>query len=173
MHLMPDAFRDLGDRYWQHLAEFVRTGQSIPQAESVELDESDFHVEDASSQWLMTPAALDVTRLLDIGHSRRGLDILELAAGSAVWSLAMAHSDPECHLTIVDRPDRLAAARSHAAAIGISDRIAIFREGRLVAEVERDQFSQHLIMSYAAGTDETYDETYTGEQDEEQVGESA
>ena len=57
--------------------------------------------------------------------------------------------------------------------IGISDRIAVFREGRLVAELVRAQFSQHLIMSYAAGADETYDETYTGEQDGEQVGESA
>jgi hypothetical protein len=123
MHLMPSEFRDLGDRYWQHLAEYVRTGRSIPRAESSELDETDFHVEGASSQWTMTPAALDVTRVLDIGRSRRGLDILELAARSAVWSLAMAHCDPECRLTVVDQPHLLAAARSHAEGIGVGDRV--------------------------------------------------
>ena len=138
MHLMPREFRDLGDRYWQHLAEFVRTGKSIPRVKTNALDETDFHVEGASSQWMMTPAALDVTRLLDIGHTRRGLHILELAAGSAVWSLAMAHCDPECRLTIVDESNQLAAARSHAEGIGVSDRIdwveADYRSVELPAE---------------------------------------
>ena len=138
MHLMPCDLRDLGDRYWQHLTEFVRTGKSIPHVEASALDETDFHAEGAASQWMMTPAALDVTRLLDIGHTRRGLHILELAAGSAVWSLAMAHCDPECRLTIVDEPHQLAAARSHAEGIGVNDRVnwveADYRSAELPAE---------------------------------------
>ena len=147
MHLMPREFRDLGDRYWQHLAEFVRTGRSIPQSENTDLDEMDFHVEDISSQWLMTPAALDVTRMLDIGHSRRGLDVLELAAGSAVWGLSMAHADPECRLTIVDRADRLRVARSHAEAIGVSDRICWIEADYRSAELSPEGFDLVILAN--------------------------
>lgn len=124
MHLLPVGLRDLGDRYWQHLVEFVRTGNSIPRSDTSEMDETDYRAEADASEWLMTPAALDVVRVLDIGGARRGLEILELAAGSAVWSLAMAHRDPESRLTVVDHADRLAAARSHAESIGLGDRVS-------------------------------------------------
>jgi len=39
--------------------------------------------------------------------------------------------------------------------IGISDRIIVFRDGRQVAEIARDDFSQDLIMAYAAGANDT------------------
>jgi ubiquinone/menaquinone biosynthesis C-methylase UbiE len=66
--------------------------------------------------------------VLGVGNQRKNLDVLELAAGSAVWSLAVAHHDPYCRLTVVDNPQPLAAARSHAQAIGLSDRITWIEE---------------------------------------------
>jgi len=36
--------------------------------------------------------------------------------------------------------------------IGISDRIVVFREGHQMADIPRSDFSQNIIMSYAAGT---------------------
>ncbi len=128
MHLLPEELRDLGDRYWQHLPEFVRTGKPVSQVETNSLDETDFHLEASASEWIMTPAALDLIRVLGIGDQRRSLDVLELAAGSAVWSLAVIHHDPECRLTVVDNPVPLTAARSHAQAIGLSDRIVWIEE---------------------------------------------
>lgn len=38
--------------------------------------------------------------------------------------------------------------------MGICDRIIVVREGRLVGEVERDEFDQDLLMSYAFGVKE-------------------
>lgn len=125
LRLLPPELRDLGDRYWRHLVEFARTGESIPRIAAATIDESDFHVEAAASQWLLTAAALDFAQVLDIGRSRRGLRVLELGSGGAVWGLTLAHRDPATRLTVIDRGPRLQAAREHAAAIGLGDRVTL------------------------------------------------
>jgi ubiquinone/menaquinone biosynthesis C-methylase UbiE len=129
------------------LAEFVRTGESVSRAESSSLDESDFHLEAAASEWIMTPAALDLIRVLGIGAQRRNLDVLELAAGSAIWSLAIAHHDPEGRLTVVDNPGPLAAARSHAQAIGLNDRITWIEEDYRSVELPAASFDLAILAN--------------------------
>jgi SAM-dependent methyltransferase len=123
MHLLPEQLQDLGSRYWQQLPDFLRTGDAVPQMEHTPLDERDFRGETDASQWLLTAAAMDLVRVLDIGASRKSLRVLELAAGPAVWSLAIAHHDPAARVTVIDLPDRLALARSNAQGIGVLDRL--------------------------------------------------
>jgi ubiquinone/menaquinone biosynthesis C-methylase UbiE len=158
MHLLPQELRDLGDRYWQHLAAFVRTAQPIPQLAASSLDEADFHLEAAASEWMMTPAALDVVQLLGIGSERAGLQILELAAGSAVWSLAIAHRDPQCHLTLVDHPRALAAARAHSHAIGLSDQVDWVEGDYRTVELPAERFDL-VILAGAVNLETLEDNT--------------
>jgi ubiquinone/menaquinone biosynthesis C-methylase UbiE len=147
MHMMAPALRDLGDRYWQHLTHFVRTGESIPQRADQAADEHDFHDEAAASQWLLTPAALDLAQVLDIGGSRRGLQVLELAAGGAVWSLTIAHRDPTTHITALDQAAQLEAARRHAEAIGVADRLTLIAGDYRDMAIEAGAFDLILVSN--------------------------
>ncbi len=123
MHLLPLAYRDLGDYAWQHLAGYVRSGVPIPQVPEIPLDDSDFFSEIETTMWQLTPSALEVAHLLDVGATRCGMRILELSAGSAVWSLSIAHADPDCQITLVDEAALLERGRTHAESIGVADRV--------------------------------------------------
>lgn len=123
MRVVPPEMRDLGDHYWRHVADFARTGQSIPAMEDVAQDERDYQVHATTDQWMLTPAALDVVKLLDIGNARKNLNILDIAAGHAVWSLTVAHHDPESKVTAVDDAETLALTEKTAADIGLSERL--------------------------------------------------
>lgn len=123
MRLLPDEFADLGDRYWRHLADFVRSGRSIPKEHGPNHDDTDFPNEAIASEWMLTPSAIDLIHVLDIGKSRVGLNVLELSAGSAIWSLTLAHRDPAAKITIVDYPELIQNAQSHAQSVGVADRL--------------------------------------------------
>jgi ubiquinone/menaquinone biosynthesis C-methylase UbiE len=135
MRVIPPELRDLGDRYWQHLARFARTGEPIPAMSDVPLDEQDFQVQATANQWMLTPAALDVVKLLEIGDSRKNLHILDISAGHGVWSLAMAHHDPQSRVTAVDNEETIALTEKTASDVGLSDRLTTivgnFREATL------------------------------------------
>jgi len=141
MHVIPPELHDLGDRYWQHLARFARTGESVAAMSDVDLDERDFQVQATANQWMLTPAALDAAKLLDIGNSRKNLHILDIAAGHGVWSLTLAHQDLQSRVTAVDQEEMISLAEKTAADIGLSDRLTTvagnFRK-LTFAEVEFD-----------------------------------
>ena len=58
-------------------------------------------------QWTHTAAAIQAAEVLDIGSSRRGLKVLVLGSGAAVWIGAMAYRDPEMQVTMVDDAETL------------------------------------------------------------------
>ncbi len=57
------------------------------------------------------------------GLSRPGARVLDVGAGSGVWSFALAARDPALRVTALDRPAVLEKTRAHAEAAGISDRL--------------------------------------------------
>lgn len=119
MRLLTQYDRDLGDQHWQHVAEFVRTGQSLAETHT---DEA-YRASATSTQWTLTPAAMQLATALEIGTRRKGLRILDLGAGSAVWSLAIAHQDVDARVTAIDWAEPLESAQQTAKGIGIDDRL--------------------------------------------------
>ncbi len=145
MQLLPEPLRDLGDRYWEHLADFVRSGRPIPEADQDGLGEADFHIEAATSQWLLTPAAMSVIQVLDVGNTRSQMKVLELACGTAVWSLALAHHDPHLQAVLVDHAGRLTAARANADGIGVTERVQFVEGDYRRIELEAAHFDLVLL----------------------------
>jgi ubiquinone/menaquinone biosynthesis C-methylase UbiE len=74
------------------------------------------------------PAALALARHLDLTSPVR---VLDLAAGSGVWGIALAQSSPQVTVTAVDWPEVIPVTRSTAARFGLSERFA-FVEGDLL-----------------------------------------
>ena len=118
-HLLCQYDDDLGDARWDRLVDDIR-GASDPE------DHDDQRLFDylAATQWVHTPSAMQAAEILNIGGEGElaGPKILDLGCGSAVWSCAMAHRDPESTVTAVDNFAALQAAKSTADSIDLSDR---------------------------------------------------
>lgn len=65
-----------------------------------------------------------VAEALEVGSRLKGLKILDVAAGSAPWSIAMAERDPEARVTALDFPPVLEVAREMAAQYGVASRFS-------------------------------------------------
>jgi len=118
MKLLTTVDEDLGDQSWQLLESCLRPSQSSdPNPELTA-----YRARCNAMQWIDTPAAMELVQLLEIGTTRKNLQILDLGAGTAVWSLAMAHHDPAAQVTAVDWPAPLKTAQQAATAIGAAAR---------------------------------------------------
>lgn len=110
------AFR----RPFAHLTEVVRTGEPPPTAADHGHDvfpdlvgalfPSSFAASRRARESLPTPVRSRVVRVLDV------------AAGSAAWSLAWAHADARIRVTALDLGAVLDVTRRYASALGCADR---------------------------------------------------
>ncbi len=140
---------DLGDRHWTLWAEQLKGG---PRGQTAEYFDTA-----TATQWVHTGAAKQVAEILDIGGERKGLKILDYGGGSAVWSAAIAYADPTCTVTVIDMPERLAAARRTIQSIELSERFE-FQEasddeqlGAASVPLPQDHFDLILVAGRVAG----------------------
>ena len=115
--LLPEFFRDLGDRYWHYLEDYVRSGTRIPDDAEIPQQDGDYLAEMATSEWIITPAALAAIEVLQIPEKRSGLNIAEFGAGAAVFGAAILHHDSSSHLTVFDSATNIERAHRTAESI--------------------------------------------------------
>jgi 2-polyprenyl-3-methyl-5-hydroxy-6-metoxy-1,4-benzoquinol methylase len=119
---------------WLHLAESVRTGKpekSVNQ-EGTGAEFFQEFVEDLFPR--NYPAAQTLADHLGAAGATTPFSVLDIAAGSGVWSLPFAEKSPHARVTIVDWPGVTSVARRVTARHGVADRYD-YREGDL-AEVD-------------------------------------
>jgi len=115
-------YRDLGDAYWSHLPAFLRTDEPMARMDDPRESERHYQTQAQALAWMMAPATEAAATALDIGGGRRGLAVLDIGAGAAGWSLALARRDPATTVTALDWPGVLAIAQQAAAAAGLQER---------------------------------------------------
>ena len=120
--LIPEPFMDFGDSHWKHLVGHVKTGSSVHDLEHTPLSDLDFLINQASEEWMLTPAAMTAAQALDIGNSRTGVRILEVGCGSAVVGATLAHADPASTLTLIDTAPEIKRAKVTVDSVDIADR---------------------------------------------------
>ncbi len=107
--------------FWAHLPRWVQTGMPY-----MHMDRPDgaayAEVADVLDALHAEPAAELAHRLRAHDLVPPGAAVLDLGAGSAVWSRAVALPDPRATVTAVDRGAVLATARAHAEAAGMAER---------------------------------------------------
>jgi len=119
---------------WRKLHEIVRSGQPAQQINR-EQDGVEFFrrfVEDIFP--MHYPAAQRLGEALGVSRATAPVSVLDLAAGSGVWSIALAQQSPHVRVTAVDWAGVLPITRKVTARLGIADRFR-FVEGDLL-EVE-------------------------------------
>ncbi|ELP33855.1 class I SAM-dependent methyltransferase [Rhodopirellula baltica] len=151
---------DLGDAVWQNASAALKS-ESQSSADT-DVPQSRFD-SIAATQWVHTPAAMQAAEILDFGPtpaedgSEEGegtvlsseesepQTLLDLGCGSAVWSCAAAHRDPQLRITLVDHPGALEAAMATANSIELGDRFESIEGDALTAELPEGQFDHVLI----------------------------
>jgi ubiquinone/menaquinone biosynthesis C-methylase UbiE len=107
---------------WLKLADIVRTGTPAA-AVNQEGDGANFFkqfVEDLFPFNYMAAKALG--EALGIAKAKQAVSVLDLAAGSGVWSIALAQQSPHVRVTAVDWPDVLDVTKKVAAKHGVAER---------------------------------------------------
>jgi SAM-dependent methyltransferase len=118
-------------KHWMHLGESVRTGKPAASVNREEFGGPFFRefVEDLFPRGY--PAARRLAETLDIEHVKTPVKVLDLAAGSGVWSIALAERSHHVTVTAVDWPEVIPVTMHVAQRQGVADRYR-FVEGDLL-----------------------------------------
>ncbi|MFK8114121.1 MAG: class I SAM-dependent methyltransferase [Rubripirellula sp.] len=145
-HLLCQYDEDLGDQMWSTLADQVRGKRTRSDSEAL----ADYV---AATQWAHTPAAIQAAEILNVGGEGEvaGARILDLGCGSAVWSCAMAHQDPQSTIVAVDNAAALVAARATAESIGLGERFETIEAESLEVELPQEDFDLAVIAQRVGG----------------------
>ena len=113
---------------WAQLSDVVRRGE--PSRQSVHGDQPDagFFSQLVESLHTLSAAAASVAaRVLDDRARHQPCAVLDVGAGSAVWSLALARQNPQTRVTVVDLPGVVeTVTRRFVAREGLSERFAFW-----------------------------------------------
>ncbi len=116
---------------WLHLNEIVMTGEP---AAAVNKEESggDFFQQFVNDIFpLSYPAAQVLSRHYNANGAAPAIRVLDLAAGSGVWGIAMAQGSEKVSVTAVDWPEVIPVTRKTVARFGLTNRFS-FVEGDLL-----------------------------------------
>lgn len=115
---------------WLNLNEVVRTGKPVS-AVNVETTGSEFFKDFVNDIFPMSySVAQELAQHLNLSTSVTPVSVLDLAAGSGVWGIALAQSSPTVRVTAVDWPEVIPVTQKTVARFGLTDRYT-FHEGDL------------------------------------------
>jgi len=126
---------------WLHLNEVVRTGlpvRAVNQEETGSAFFEDFVVDIFP---LSYPAAKALAAHLNLSAAASPVSVLDLAAGSGVWGIALAQSSPQVRVTAVDWPGVLPTTQKTVRQFGLTGQYG-FSAGDLL---EADFGSEHHV----------------------------
>ncbi|MFL6276280.1 MAG: methyltransferase [Blastocatellia bacterium] len=115
---------------WAKLPEVVQTGKPI-EAVDTETGGKEFFPKLVEAIFPMSYAAAQgAVQAIPEKARKRIKTILDVAAGSAAWSLAFAQAIPDARVTVLDYPEVTSVARRFAEQFGVADRYE-YVEGNL------------------------------------------
>lgn len=128
---------------WLHLTEVVRTGKPTRNIET-EAEAANFFKEFVEDILPMSfPSAKALAENLNVRNADGEVSVLDLAAGSGVWGIALAQASPKVKVRAVDFADVLPVTQQVTKKFGVGDRFT-FVPGDLL---EADFGSGHKVAT--------------------------
>jgi ubiquinone/menaquinone biosynthesis C-methylase UbiE len=114
-----NATTDL-DKRWENLADCVRSGEPFSQVNNAEEAQKFFPALAQAIFPLNYATAKSAAHHLHAERLPDGSKVLDIAAGSGVWSLAVAEENPNLHVDAVDFPAVLEVTKRFAERFGVA-----------------------------------------------------
>lgn len=119
---------------WLQLNQIVSTGRPS-RAVNQEKEGGEFFQQFVNDLFPMSyPIARQLAEHLDLGAAKVPVSVLDLAAGSGVWSVALAQSGDNVRVTAVDWPEVIPTTRDSVARCGLADRYTLVAGDLLEAD---------------------------------------
>lgn len=116
---------------WLNLNDVVTTGKPVTPVNQEQTGGGFFHDFVMDIFPMSYPAAQALAGEMDFGSSQEPVKVLDLAAGSGVWGIALAQSSPQVQVTAVDWPEVIPVTKKSVERFtDIADRFS-FIEGDL------------------------------------------
>jgi hypothetical protein len=115
---------------WLHLNEVVGTGKPVSAVNEEKSGGEFFHDFVLDIFPMSYPAAQTLAAHMNYGSAGDPVKVLDLAAGSGVWGIAVAQSSSRVHVTAVDWPEVIDITKKTSGRFGLSDHFS-FIEGDL------------------------------------------
>lgn len=147
MQFLQGSYKNLSDEYWDHLPHLLRSGEPLAKMDSDEQSEQQYTKQVTALAWMMKPAAEAAATMLEIGTNRRDLHILDVGAGSAVWSLTFAAKDAEATVTALDWEGVLKIASAAAQNMGLQDRFTPLPGNYHDTELTQDAYDLAIVAN--------------------------
>ena len=122
---------------WLALSKVVRTGKPTASVNREKAGAAFFHdfVEDIFP--MSYPSAQRLAEALEIAAAKKPVRVLDLAAGSGVWGIALAQKSPRVTVTAVDWPGVLDITRKVAVRLGVAGQFSFVAGDLASAEFGR------------------------------------
>lgn len=117
---------------WLDLAEAVLTGKPTHAVNQEEIGGTFFEGFVTSLFAPHYPATQTLAQVLNIPQAQQPVSVLDLAAGSGVWGIGLAHASPQVRVTAIDWAQVIPVTERIAAQHGVKDRCQ-FIAGDLLA----------------------------------------
>lgn len=131
---------------WLQLTEVVHAGGPAKTVNSQDTGSAFFENFVADIFPMSYPAASSLAKALDLNSRKQESKVLDIAAGSGVWGIALAQESPKVRVTAVDWPGVLNVTRQMAERFGLADRFE-FTAGDL-GEVDFGSGYQIAILGH-------------------------
>ncbi len=138
-------YQNLSDEYWDHLPELLKTGNSWTKMDDTKQSEKQYEAQVTALAWMMKPAAEMASGMLNIGEKRKELCILDIGAGSAIWSLTFASKDDKTSITAVDWPAVLEIAKASAKKLNLMERFTALSGNYHEVELSPESFDLVIV----------------------------
>ena len=123
---------------WLRLNEIVATGRPA-EAVNQERQGGDFFHKFVEDIFPMSyGSAQKLAAALDLNGARQPIGVLDLAAGSGVWGIALAQKSQYVHVTAVDWPEVIPVTRKTVARLGLMKRFQFVAGDLLAADFGRN-----------------------------------
>jgi len=129
---------------WSHLTEVVKSGRPFTAVDTEQFGRDFFPKLVAAIFPMSYGAASAAAQMIPEKTRKRIKKILDVAAGSAAWSIAFAQAIPDARVTVVDYPEVNRVAREFTTRLGVADRYE-YLEGNL-REVDFGRKKYDLVI---------------------------
>jgi ubiquinone/menaquinone biosynthesis C-methylase UbiE len=147
MRFLANNYKNLSDKYWDYLPQFLKTGNPMAKMDCPKQSEEQYAKQVTALEWMMKPVAETSAGMLDLGKSRSGLNILDVGAGSAIWSLTFAMKDAHAKVTALDWSGILKIAAASAERKGLQGRFSQLAGNYHEVELPDEKFDLAIVAN--------------------------